>query len=55
MERIDLILDIQYLIIIFGFVMVGLVLSTGYHFQKQNEKLFKMIEELLENKKNREK
>ena len=53
MERIDLILDIQYLIIIFGFVMLGFVLLIGYHFQKENDKLFKMIEELLENKKNK--
>ena len=53
MERIDLILDIQHSIVIFGFVMIGLVLSISYHFQKQNDKLFKMIEELLENKKNK--
>ena len=53
MERIDLILDIQHLIVIFGFVMIGLVLSISYHSQKQNDKLFKMIEELLENKKNK--
>lgn len=53
MERIDLILDIQHLIVIFGFAIIGLMLWLNYDFQKQNDKLFKMIEELLENKKNK--